>query len=62
MADSRDVPQSTTRIIDFKSIVRRLEGKNWTKPETAYVFSNGRRFNNTDEAPGGPYGDEAAAL
>jgi len=62
MADSSDVPAPSVRTLDFKSIVRRLEGKNWTKPEWAYLFSNGRRFDNTDAAPGGPYGDEAESL
>lgn len=43
------------RAIDYKQQVYKVLGTNRTKPEDAYVFSNGRRFQNTDRRPGGPY-------
>ena len=50
---SGDVP--TTKEIDYAAAVRRLLGTDRSKPEDAYVFTNGRRFQNTDQMPGGPY-------
>ena len=47
------------RTIDWAALVRKIQGKDRTKPEVAYEFSNGRKFDNTDAAPGGPYGDAA---
>lgn len=32
------------REIDLSAEVRKLWGANWNKPETAYEFSNGRKF------------------
>ena len=60
MSASSNPPAPSVTVRDFKSIVRKLWGKDWTKAETAYSFTGGRKFNNTDDAPGGPYGDEAA--
>jgi hypothetical protein len=45
----------TGRTIDWKSAVYKVQGTDRSKPEDAYVFSNGRRFKNTDNRPGGPY-------
>lgn len=39
---------------DLKTLVLKQWGKKWNQPETAYVFSNGRAFD--DPGPqGGPY-------
>jgi hypothetical protein len=43
------------KVIDWKSVAQRAQGNDRAKPEDAYVFSNGRRFKNTDARPGGPY-------
>ena len=32
------------RTLDLGAEVRRIWGPNWNKPETAYEFSNGRKF------------------
>jgi hypothetical protein len=45
----------TTRQLSWKEICQRAEGKDWTKPETVYEFSGGRKFENTDQRQGGPY-------
>jgi hypothetical protein len=42
----------TTRTLDWAEIVRRMWGKDWTKPEPAYEFTN-RTFE--DNPRGGPY-------
>jgi hypothetical protein len=45
----------TGRTLDWKQMVYKALGTNRSKPEDGYVFSNGRRFENTDAKPGGPY-------
>jgi hypothetical protein len=35
---------ATFRVIDLNAEVRRLWGPEWNKPEIAYEFSNGRKF------------------
>jgi hypothetical protein len=62
MSESSNPPLNTYRLLDWASIVKRIDGKDRAKVEDVYVFSNGRRFKNTDAAPGGPYGDEAESL
>lgn len=54
-----DAVNPTTRSFDWATLVKKADGKDRTKVEDAYVFSNGRKFKNTDDAPGGPYGDGA---
>lgn len=34
----------TTKVISFSELVRVRWGKEWSKPEIAYEFSNGRKF------------------
>lgn len=34
----------TFRVIDLAAEVRKIWGSEWNKPETSYVFSNGRQF------------------
>jgi len=34
----------TGTVIDWNAEVRKVWGPNWNKPETAYEFSNGRKF------------------
>jgi hypothetical protein len=42
------------RTVDWGAISRKAWGEDYHKPDIAYEFSNGRRFN--DSAPnGGPY-------
>lgn len=42
-----------TRTLSWKEIAQKAWGKDWTKPDPGYEFSNGRKF----ETPknGGPY-------
>ena len=51
-----DVPtqKPVTRTIDYGAQVRRIWGDEWHKPEIAYEFSNGRKFNSPGKN-GGPY-------
>ena len=43
-----------TRTIDYGAQVRKVWGDEWHKKETAYEFSNGRKFNDPGNV-GGPY-------
>jgi hypothetical protein len=43
------------REIDYAAMVRRKWGKEWNKPETAYEFSNGRKFQDTTQQGGSFY-------
>ena len=45
----------TQRVIDFKSLVVKAFGDQWLKPETAYEFSNGRKFESSDQSTSGIY-------
>lgn len=42
-----------SKVFDWKAEVLKREGKEWAKPEPAYEFSNGRKFN--EPTNGGPY-------
>ena len=44
-----------TRTIDYAAWVRKLWGKEWNKPDTAYEFSNDRKFEDTTEQGGSFY-------
>lgn len=44
-----------TRNLDWKEIVQNSWGKDWTKPDPGYEFTN-RTFD--DPKNGGPYGDD----
>lgn len=46
-----------TRTLSWKEIVLKKLGKDAHKPEPAYEFSNGRKFD--DPKQGGPYGGQA---
>jgi hypothetical protein len=48
------VPPVRTKPIDYAALVKRAAGKDWNKPEPAYEFSNGRKFDDTG-SNGGPY-------
>jgi hypothetical protein len=48
----------TGKTIDYAAMVYKLLGTDRSKPEDGYVFSNGRRFKNTDDQQGGPYGGD----
>lgn len=53
MSNQNNTPQVKTRIIDWKSLVQKKCGKEYTKPDPGYEFSNGRKFD--DPKRGGPY-------
>ena len=46
----------STRTRDYGSEIRKAWGDEWHKKETAYEFSNGRKFVSPGDQ-GGPYGD-----
>lgn len=41
------------RHYDYAALARELMGEDWNKPETAYTFSNDRKFD--DDPHGGSY-------
>lgn len=45
----------TQRITDLKTIVVKAWGDQWLKPETAYEWSNGRKFESSDQSTSGIY-------
>ena len=45
----------TTRDVDWESLVSKAWGKEYIKPEVAYEFSNGRKFEDTTEQGGSFY-------
>lgn len=45
----------TVRTINLKDLVQKAAGKDYKKPETVYQFSNGRKFESTDDKPTGIY-------
>ena len=47
-------PLNNTTLKDLKTLVLKQWGKRWNEPETAYQFSNGRKFDDSGER-GGPY-------
>jgi hypothetical protein len=53
VADSQQLVR--VRNLSWEEICRRSWGKEWTKRETAYEFSGGRKFE--DAIEGGPYGE-----
>lgn len=50
-----DTKTPTTRTIDYSAQVRRVWGDEWHKRETVYEFSNGRKFESTDQSTSGIY-------
>jgi hypothetical protein len=52
MATDYDVTFSDT---NYKSLVIKEWGKTWGQQETAYEFSNGRKFESTDNSDSGIY-------
>ena len=48
------LPPVRTKPLDYAALVKRAEGKDWGKPEPAYEWSNGRKFDDTG-SNGGPY-------
>ena len=45
----------TQRIIDLKTLVVKAWGDQWLKPESVYEFSNGRKFESSDQSTSGIY-------
>jgi hypothetical protein len=46
-----------TRTLSWKELVQKKWGKDWTKPDPGYEFSNGRKFETPKQ--GGPYGEQS---
>ena len=44
-----------TKPLDYAALVRKLEGKEWNKPDVAYEFSNGKETDSTDRTNSGLY-------
>lgn len=40
-------PPVVAKPIDYAALVRKQEGEDWNKPEVAYEFSKGRKFNDS---------------
>lgn len=47
--------RTTTRQINASAQVRQAWGSEYTKPDVAYQFSNGREFDSTDKRETGIY-------
>lgn len=47
-------PPVRIKPLDYAALVKRAAGEEYTKPEPAYEFSSGRKFNDTG-SNGGPY-------
>ena len=45
----------TQRIVDLKTLVVKAWGDDWLKPDVVYVFSNGRKFESSDQSTSGIY-------
>jgi hypothetical protein len=51
----RDNEFTEGRELDYTALVQRSWGKQWSKPDTAYEFSNGRKFEDTTHQGGAFY-------
>ena len=40
-------PPVTVKLISAQALVAKVEGEDYKKPEVAYEFSNGRKFNDS---------------
>lgn len=58
MPTPADTAPTPTSQLDWRSLCQRAEGKDWTKPDVAYEFSNGRTFDSTDRSDSGIYRQE----
>ena len=45
----------TQRIIEWKPLVVKAWGDSWLKPDVSYEFSNGRKFESSDNSTSGIY-------
>lgn len=52
---NNSVPPVSSRPIDWAALVRRAWGPEFSQPDKAYQFSNGRDFKSTDSLRGGIY-------
>ena len=53
-----DQPLPTFSSRTMKELAQQAEGKDWNKPEVVYEFSNGRKFESTDNTDSGIYESE----
>ena len=53
MTDNNGMPPFVTkRELDWAALVRKVSGENWNRKETAYEFSNGRKFDDSGPRSG----------
>ena len=45
----------TTKVVNLRDLVQKAAGKDYKKPDPAYQFSNGRKFQSTDDKATGIY-------
>lgn len=50
-----ETPAPNSRTLDWASFVRAAWGVEFSEPDTAYQFSNGREFKGTEQNRGGIY-------
>lgn len=43
------------RTLSWEEIVKKAWGKEWNKPDVAYEFSSGRKYDSTDSTDSGIY-------
>ena len=49
------VAKVTTRTVSWDALVRQALGPEFNKPDVAYKFNNGRKFDSTDKGTSGVY-------
>jgi hypothetical protein len=55
MTDSVKQPNTTTRTIDLGAEMKKYWGAEWARADLAYMFSTGRKFDNSDRSESGVY-------
>lgn len=55
MAASTPTSKVSTRTFSLLDLVQRVWKEEWNKPEKAYEFKNGRKFDSTDRQTTGIY-------
>jgi len=51
----RTKPEQTSRTVSYSALVKKRYGKEWTRSEVVYRFSNGRVFRSSDRGETGIY-------
>lgn len=55
MTDAVKQPNTRTRVIHIGAEIKKQWGAEWSRPDVAYEFSNGRKFDSTDSSESGIY-------